>query len=116
MYGVQRSTPVRSGAGVAAEGERNRFLLVERPAIPWTQAIDEWSPADRAEYERARRRAETVVLLDAATGEASVRAPAVLRESLLSMWGESPEDEEVRRELGRLGERDERRRTTETAA
>ena len=116
MYGVQRSTPVRSGASGAAEGERNRFLLVERPAIPWTHAIDDWSPSDRAEYERARRRAETVVLLDAATGETSVRAPAVLRESLLSIWGESPEDEEVRRELGRLTESGAGRQPTGTAA
>ena len=78
------------------------FLLVERPIVPWDDAGDGWTAADRAEYERARRRDPTVVLLDGSTGTASVRAPAVLRESLLTIWGESPEDAEVRRELGRL--------------
>ena len=79
------------------------FLLVERPVVP-ADAAEAWTDGDRAEYDRAQRRDETVVLLDALTGATSVRAPAVLRESLLSMWGESPEDEDVRRELARLAD------------
>jgi len=78
------------------------FLLVERPTVP-PEAADTWTDGDRAEYDRAVPRDETVVLLDALTGATSVRAPAVLRESLLSMWGESPDDD-VRRELARLAD------------
>ena len=102
MDGTRRGTPMRPAANPAPAGDGRTFLLVERPAIPWAEATDGWTPADRAEYERARRRAPAIVLLEGSTGRASVRAPAVLRESLLSLWGANGEDAEVRRELARL--------------
>ena len=100
MYGTSRSTPERSGIErTGADGRR--FLLVERPAIPWSDAADEWAATDRADYERARRREHAVLLLDGGSGRVSVRAPALLRESLLSMWNEG-DDDALRRELARL--------------
>ena len=70
---------------------------------PWIDADDGWTAADRAAYEAARRATKAGVLLDGGTGSASARVPAVLRESLLSMWSGDPGDAELRRELGRLG-------------
>ena len=83
MYGTVRGTPAGSAAG-----------QVDR-AIPWPEVADGWTPADRLEYGRALRR-------DGTRAATAVRAPALLRESLLSLGGESPEDDEVRRELRRL--------------
>ncbi len=71
------------------------FLLVERPASPWG---DDWTPAEQVEYvAREPRRTESVVLLDGSPAREA--PPALLRESLISMWTESPEDDELRREL-----------------
>ena len=101
MQRTRTGTPARSGKERASADGR-RFLLVERPAIPWNDAAEEWAATDRAEYERARRPEQAILLLDGGTGRASIRAPALLRESLLSMWNEAAEDETVRRELTRL--------------
>ena len=106
MYDAQRGTPARSGIERQGVADGRRFLLVERPGIPWDEATDGWTAADRADYERARRRSPAVVLLDGGTGQATVRAPAVLRESLLSLWREGEDDGVVRRELARLAEDD----------
>lgn len=82
-------------------GREDLFLVVEPPSEPWRE--HDWTAAECAEYEARTRsaRGERVVLLDGAVADAGSASPALLRETLLTMWGESPEDEELRRALGR---------------
>ena len=101
MYGISGSNPARSSLPHPNPGD-GRLLLLERPAIPWPDADDGWTALERADYERARRGGRTVLRLDGSSGQPTSGAPAVLRESLLSLWGESPDDAELRRELARL--------------
>jgi hypothetical protein len=78
------------------------FLLIEPLPGPWQE--EAWTPAERAEYEKrtdAARASPHVVLVDRSAGAAGAGAPALLRETLLSIWGEAPEDDQIRRELGR---------------
>lgn len=82
-------------------GRGDLFLVLEPPADPWRE--DEWTAAERAEYaERiVSGGEERVVLLDGSPAKAGYAAPVLLRETLLSMWGETPDDDELRRALGR---------------
>lgn len=80
-------------------GRADLFLLIERPAGPWRE--QEWTPAERSEYEASTPATESVLLLDGSAAGTAARAPVLLRESLLTMWGEAPDDDQIRRELGR---------------
>lgn len=83
----------------ALRSRRDLFLLMERPSAPWGD--DDWPGDERSEYERLLPRpGERVVLLDGTAAEGTA-PPALLRETLLSLWDENPEDAQVRRELGR---------------
>ena len=65
---------------------------------PWGDTADlGWTVVERAEYERARLRS-----VEASGGRAG--PPAAVRETLLSMTGDRPDDEELRRELARLAD------------
>lgn len=78
------------------------FLVVERPPGPWRE--QDWTAPERAEYEEPARRVDEpcVVLVDGSVIGVEAGAPALLRETLLSMWSDDPEDEELREVLGRV--------------
>lgn len=82
-------------------GRGDLFLVVEPPAEPWRE--DEWTAAERAEYETRTPSGheERVVLVDGSLAGAGSAAPVLLRETLLSMWGEAPDDDELKHALGR---------------
>ena len=84
MYRIIRGTPAGAGSG-----------RLER-AIPWPEVADGWSPSDRVEYERALRQ-------DVVRPLSTAAAPALLRESLMSLGsGAVEDDDELRRELRRV--------------
>ena len=96
--------PLAGGVEPVARCVRRRsdlFLLVEPPPAPWT---DDWTPAEQRDYApNPQRRRESVLLLDGSAAPGGP-APAVLRESLLTIWSDSPGDDELRRELSRAVE------------
>jgi len=98
------SAVVAPGAGASADAvarclrrRADLFLMVDRPATPWGE---EWTPSERVEYAPSGERPGTGVILLDGSGTVA-EPPSLVRETLLSMWAESPEDEELRRELGR---------------
>lgn len=83
MQQAMRGTPAASAA------ER------QDRAVPWPEVADGWTQSERTEYERARRQSGSTLLMTA-------RAPALLRESLMSLADGAGADDEVRRELSRV--------------
>lgn len=75
------------------------FLLLERASTPWHE--QDWTPAERNEYESRIASKPSVVLVDGSPGGPGAQPTALLRESLLTMWSDRADDDQVRRELER---------------